>query len=215
MHAPWTDEQDAILTDMYRAGRVVDQMHRLPGRTHRACIQRAIRLGLSATQASSWTATEDQIIRAGYRKGIPVKVLLEQLPGRTHRGTHARALRLGLNGKFNGKTGSAYSWIEAGARRLLDEGMPMSCRAIAEALGASKEGTVHMLRRVHGKSFYIADWERVDTGWAAMWLVGKKADVPKPLPETNAAKCRRARDRRRIRTGGFNPFSTLAMQVTA
>jgi len=215
MHAPWTAEQDAILAEIYLAGSVIDQLHRLPGRTHRACLQRARALRLSAAQAPQWTAEEDAILRKGYRAGTPVKVLLEQLPGRTHRGTLARALRLGLNGQHKGCTGSSYSWIEMGARRLLAEGMPMSCRAIAEALGASKEGTVHMLRRVHGKSFYIADWERVENGWAAMWLVGKKADAPKPAPETNAAKCKRARARRNIRTGGFNPFATLAMQVTA
>ncbi|MFT0167503.1 hypothetical protein ACLKMY_00545 [Paraburkholderia mimosarum] len=192
---------------------MVDQLHRLPGRTHRACVQRAIRIGVSAIQASMWSEAEDDIIRKGYHNGTPIKKLLAQLPGRTYRGVGARALRLGLNGKFNGKTGSQYSWIEDAARRLLDEGTPMSCRDIADAIGASAEGTVHMLRRVHGKSFYIADWRKTSNGHEALWLVGRRADAPKPPPASNAEKCRRSRARRRIRTGGFNPFATLAQQV--
>lgn len=212
----WTPAEDVILSEIYRSGRVVDQISRLPGRTHRACIQRAVILGLSKAKPSlMWSAEEDALIRAGYAAGTPVKQILRDLPGRTDRATKSRAVRLGLSGKFKGKTGSDYSWIEAGARRLLDDGMPMTCNAIAEALGASKPGTVHMLRRVHGKSFYIAGWERARGTWAAMWMVGKKQDAPRPIPETNAVRCRRARARRRIRTGGFNPFATLAMQVAA
>lgn len=215
MRAAWSPEEDTILADIYRAGRVIDQIARLPGRTHRACIMRAIRLGISEVKPSTWAASEDAIIRAGYRKGTPVKELLAQLPGRTHRGTIARAQRIGMSGRFDGKTGSAYSWIEQAARELLDNDVPMTCRAIADAVGASRIGTTHMLRRVHGKSFYIAGWERAGSCWAAAWLVGRKQDAPKPIPDTNAARCRRARARQRIRTGGFNPFASLANQVAA
>src|SRR5690242_3435396 len=104
MGEKWTPEQDAILAEMYKRGNVSRQLHLLPGRTHRACIQRAIRIGVSLPAPSTFTEVEDRIIRRAYRKGTPIKEILTKLPGRSQRAVHGRALRMGLNGKFKGTT---------------------------------------------------------------------------------------------------------------
>ncbi|OUL79890.1 hypothetical protein [Paraburkholderia hospita] len=208
----WTPEQDAILADMYRHGHVSRQLDRLPGRTHRACIQRALRIGASLPAPSTFTELEDRIIRRAYRKGTPIKEILALLPGRSQRSVHARAQRLRLNGKFKGTTGSTYSWIEQAARDVLDDSAPLTAREIAALGGASISGVVHMLRRVHGNGFYIAAWEHCGNSFAAKWLVGNEPDMPKPVARTNAENCRRRRARARL---DGSPFKTAILQVTA
>lgn len=210
---PWTPELDAILADMYRNGPISKQLDRLPGRTHRACIMRAIRIGISKPAACTFTKEEDAIIRRAYRQGTPIKEILAKLPkARSSRAVHARAQRLGLNGKFNGTTGSTYSWIEQAARSVLEDSPPLTAREIAMLTGASSAGVVHMLRRAHGKGLYIAAWEHCGNSFAAKWLVGKDADAPKPVARSNAENCRRRRDRARL---GDSPFKTAILQVTA
>jgi hypothetical protein len=214
-HQPWTPEHDAILTEMYRRGKISTQLHLLPGRTLRACIMRAQRIGVSMTGPSTWTKAEDQAIRRGYKHGIPLKEIAAELDGRSPRAICARAIRLGLNGKFAGKTGSTFSWIEMAARKALEDGIPLTARALIAATGASNPGMVHLLRRVHGKGFYIANWENCGHTYAAMWALGDEPDAERPAKKTAADSCRAWRARQKLKVGAGNPFATLILQVAA
>jgi hypothetical protein len=117
-----------------------------------------------------------------------------------------------LNGKFNGTTGSKYSWVEQAARAALEDSDPMTADVLAATIDASLAGVVHMLRRMHGKGFYIADWRHCGNAFAAQWLVGKEPDAPKPVAKSNAENCRRRRARARVAN---SPFKTAILQVTA
>lgn len=66
----------------------------LPGRTTKACINRACQLGLKIKQVS-WTKAEDDILQAKY--SLMGAKTSEFLPGRTAKASMHRARQLGLS----------------------------------------------------------------------------------------------------------------------
>lgn len=210
----WTDDEKQILRDIYAAGQIAQQLHRLPGRTIGGAWRQATRLGLKRFYPCDWTPEEDSIVRDAYATGTPLKVALKNLPGRTHRGIRSRAEFLGISGKFNGKTGTTYSWVAEAVKSILAEGVPMSSRKIALHTDASLPSIQRVAGRMHGKGIYIAGWEPVCNGYAAIWMLGNLKDAPKPAPVDPAIRCRiYRRNKRRARE--FNPFATVLGQVSA
>src|SRR6185437_2809689 len=137
------------------------------------------------------------------------------LPGRKPRATIARAQRIGLTGKFNGTTGSCFSWVEQALRKALDEGMPLTARQLAEVTGASIPGLQYTIRRLHGNGLYIESWANSGNGHAARWMLGSKRDAQKPAAKRGADSCRQWRARQKLKSPGFNPFAIAMQQVAA
>jgi hypothetical protein len=211
----WTAEEDAILREIYSTRSLVSQLHRLPGRSFPAARMRAKRLGLADPAFNAWTPEEDEVIRRAYANGTPIKVAIRELPGRKPRATISRAERIGLTGKFNGTTGSSFSWVEQVLRKALDEEIPLTVRQLAEITGASIPGLKYKIRLLHGNGLYIESWAKSGNGYAARWMVGAKRDAKKPAAKRGAVCCRQWRERRKLTARGFNPFATAMQQVSA
>ena len=211
----WTPEEDAILADIYSTRSLVSQIHRLPGRDFNGARMRAHRLGLADASFNAWTPEEDEVIRAAYANGTPIKEAMRDLRGRKHRATIARAERLGLSGKFNGKTGSTFSWVEQAMRRVLEDGMPLTVYQLAEATGASIPGLYHATRRLHGNGLYIESWQGFGNGYAPRWMFGMKRDAKKPAAKSTSDSCRQWRARQKLKSTAFNPFAIAMQQVSA
>jgi hypothetical protein len=212
---PWSEAEDEILRDIYSTRSLVTQLHRLPGRTFPGARMRAKRLGLADPGFNAWTPEEDEIIRRAYANGTPIKVAIRDLPGRLPRATISRAERIGLTGKFNGKTGSSFSWVEQAVRNALEDGIPLTVRQLADATGASLPGLNYIVRKLHRNAIYIDGWTPFGNGHAARWMLGNKRDAAKPSAKPAAESCRQWRARRKLRTTGFNPFATAMQQVAA
>jgi hypothetical protein len=215
MRVVWTNAEDEILRDIYKTRSLVSQMHRLPGRSFESARMRAHRIGLADPAFSAWTPEEDEVIRRAYANGTPIKVAIRDLPGRKPRATIARAERIGLTGKFNGTTGSSFSWVEQALRKALDEGMPLTARHLSEVTGASIPGLKYTIRRLHGNGLYIESWANSGNGYAARWMLGSKRDAKKPEAKRSADSCRQWRARQKLKSTGFNPFAIAMQQVAA
>lgn len=211
----WTMEEDRILREIYSTRGLVSQIHRLPGRSFNAARMRAHRIGLADPAFNAWTPEEDEVVRRAYANGTPIKVAVRDLPGRKPRATIARAERLGLTGKFNGITGSTFSWVEQALRSALEEGIPLTVRQLAAATGASLPGLNYTVRRLHGSGIYIESWASTSNGHAARWMLGNKRDAQRPVPKRAADSCRQWRARQKLKTTGFSPFAIAMQQVAA
>jgi hypothetical protein len=211
----WTDEEDAVLAEIYNVRNIAKHMHRLPNRTLRGAKERAARLGLVEFNTRRWPDHEEAIVRDAYANGTPIKEVARMLPHRSDRQIHYYAARIGLRGQFNGKTGSTYSWVREAVIKQLDGEIPLTITELAEKTGASVPGVKHVLSAGHGVIFYIADWDRFGYEFASKWLNGKKKDAPKPPKKTMAESCRDWRAKQNARSAPFDPFRTLVVQVAA
>jgi hypothetical protein len=211
----WTETEKAILREIYASGKIVEQLHRLPGRTTGAAWRQASKLGLKRYYPCDWTPEEDAILRDAYANGTPLKCALKNLPGRTHRGMRDRAACIGLAGTFNGITGTTYSWVANDVKRLLADGQPMSSRKLALLTYASLPSIHRVTNRLHGKEIYIADWENSGNGYAAIWALGNLEDAPKPTAIPISVRCRTYRRNKRVKAGKTNPFAAALGLVDA
>lgn len=209
---PWTNEEIEILRELYADGNVLANMNRLPGRTIDAAWRKATKLGIK--WKITWTPEEDDIIRAGYTSGTPLKELLKLLPVRSHKGVRDRAARLGLTGTFNGPMFCTFSWIAEAAKKELSAGTPMTAVALTERVGATKASMYRVLRKLHGNGAYIADWEHAGNGYSAMWALGDLPDSVKPETVSIAQRARIRRKSQSIKQGRLNPFAAAAGLVT-
>lgn len=99
LNGGWAQEEDDILRVHYVSmGSKVANL--LPGRTRKACKDRAYQLGLTTETRVPWTEQEDNILRAAYpNMGSKISA---HLPGRTPEACKSRASYLGLNmGKWH------------------------------------------------------------------------------------------------------------------
>lgn len=211
----WSADEEATLRDIYLAGNVPNEIHRLPGRSVAAARRYAHRIGIKQGRAPNWSPDEDAILRIGYAAGTPLKEILKSLPGRTYRGIRSRADHIRLAGQFQGLIGCSYSWVSEAVTQELSAGTPMTSYALADAIGASYPSIRRVIRKMHRNGAYISGWARTRNGYAASWALGDLPDAPKPAPLSVAESCRLYRKHRRIKRGAFDPFAAALGLVKA
>lgn len=115
----WTEEEDAILREMFNAADPVEVLKALPGRTWAGINHRADRIGIAKRgQAKlpqevinagrvrvqlSWTEEENAVLREMYPEAEPEEILKNLLPHRTWKSVRAQASKLKIARK-HGKT---------------------------------------------------------------------------------------------------------------
>ena len=88
----WTLEEDKLLVAHYRDHGLEWLVEALPGRTSRAVVSRAHRLGV---QSKLWTESELQLLRVCYRS-CGAQYCVQQLTGRSLAAVSSQAQRMGL-----------------------------------------------------------------------------------------------------------------------
>ncbi|MFD1557071.1 hypothetical protein ACFSHT_15830 [Paraburkholderia silviterrae] len=213
----WTREEDDVLRDLARRGvSLIDEMHRLPGRTHAAARQHAWRALKLRLREDAWTAREHAILRRIYSSDEAVKHGVGRLlPHRTYSAAKQEAARLGI---VNQDVDRVYgrSLIFYRAERALAGGRMASIRELAAELNASISATKRALLKQHGKRTRIGDYGHTASGGLeALWTLGSAPDVARPAPKAPAVVSRHTRARARVRSGRFDPFATLRQQIAA
>ena len=115
----WTEEEDAILREMFNMADPVEVLKALPGRTWVGINHRADRIGMAKRgQAKlppevihagrvrvqlSWTEEENAVLREMYPEAEPEEILKRLLPHRTWQSVRAQASKLKIARK-HGKT---------------------------------------------------------------------------------------------------------------
>jgi hypothetical protein len=216
MAKAWSREEEAILTEISRStNSLLSQMHRLPGRSWPAARTHASRIGIAMTEARAWSEEEREILRQIWRGKESIKVGMKRLPGRTYIAAKGEAQRLGLCGKRKRPGRTGYSWVDTAICRVLDANDAMSIGELAKETGASIAAIGKILRSARGKRFHVGGWSRASSvgDWTMKWSLGGGPDAPKPRPKSSRQTCRDWRERKRIRNGEVNPFSTVIAQV--
>lgn len=212
----WTPEEDARLKEVFERGdNIARSVEYFPGRTYDGIKVRATRIGVVHADYRSWTPEEDEILRDIWTTPLSIKAGMHRLERRSYDAAKIRALRLRLGAKTPAEKGTR-SWVLRAVKAVLAKGVHMSMSEIAEATGVDRKSIQDVISNHHGKTFYVADWKRVDTNHLAMkWAIGTGPDAPKPPPKSPLEYWKGYRDRKRIARGAFNPFATVSGEVVA
>ncbi|MGF6643133.1 hypothetical protein [Paraburkholderia sp. GAS82] len=216
----WDELEDAILLEISKRRHVLlDEMHRLPGRTYNGARKRASVLEITF-RVKPWSDRERLILRRIYRSDDSIKAAVARLlPDRTYVMAKSEAQRLGISGSKPSRKGYGYSTIFRGIERLLAGGRMESMNCLASELGVTVCGVRSAIKHQHGKRIRVGDYRRVNGGgFAKLWVLGAGPDAPRPARKSAKDACRSYRERQRIRSGDINPFAglmTSPQQVSA
>lgn len=219
MAKKWTGEEFRILRQISDSKKpLVDQLHLLPGRTFDAAKSQACKNGIRLTGADDWSPEEIEILRKIWRGNKSIKALVRDLlPNRTYDSARAAAKRNGFarSSRFGTRGRTGYSWILRALETALSDDEPMTVKQLAAEVGTTVGAVGIVLKRHHGTTFRIGGWTRNGVHVSARWELGKLPDEPRPAPRTALECARTYRQRRAVRAGVINPFSTLIHQVAA
>ncbi|QGZ56735.1 hypothetical protein [Paraburkholderia acidiphila] len=217
MRKLWTEAEDDVLRDVARRGvPLIDEMHRLPGRTHAGARQHAwnylkLRLGRHA-----WTEEEHAVLRQIYASDESVKRgVARLLPSRTYNQAKQESAKIGLANQGVQRT-YGYSSIFYRIERALADGRAASVKQLAGELGVSISAVGRALNKQRGTRARVGDYGRLSNGGLEdLWMLGAGPDAPRPPRKTSSEACRTKRARAKVRAGRFDPFSTLRQQIAA
>lgn len=217
MRRLWTEAEDDVLRDVARRGvPLIDEMHRLPGRTWAGARQHAwshLKLRLAARK---WTDEEHAILRQIYASDESVKHgVARLLSTRTYSQAKQEAVKIGL-ANLGIRRVYGYSSIFYRIERALAEGRKASVKELAAELGVSISQTGRALNKQRGTRVRVGGYGRLSNGGLEdLWMLGAGPDEPRPARKTATAACRAKRARAKVRAGRFDPFSTLRQQIAA
>ncbi|WP_321896014.1 hypothetical protein [Paraburkholderia heleia] len=217
MRRLWSDDEDDVLRDVARRGvLLIDEMHRLPGRTYCAARQHAwshlkLRLG-----RRTWSEEEYAILRQIYASDESVKRgVARLLPSRTYNQAKQEAAKIGL-ANLGVQRVYGYSSIFYRIERVLADGRKASVKQLAAELGVSISAVGRALNKQRGSRARVGDYGRLSNGGLEdLWVLGAGPDAPRPPRKTSSEACRGKRARAKVRAGRFDPFATLRQQVAA
>lgn len=218
MRRLWSEEEDDVIRDVARRGlSLIDEMHRLPGRTWAGARQHAwshLKLRLSVQRA--WSDDEHAILRQIYASDESVKHgCARLLKSRTYNQAKQEAAKIGLANQGVHRV-YGYSSIFYRIERALAEDRAASVKELAAELGVSIAATGRALNKQRGARARVGDYGRISNGGLEdLWVLGSGPDAPRPPRKTSTAACRTKRARAKVRAGRFDPFSTLRQQIAA
>lgn len=214
----WTDEEQQVLRGIAEQGlTLIDHMHLLPGRTWHGARVFASKAGISFGW-NAWTPEERDRLREIYQSDESIKVGLRRLlPHRSYGAAKGEAQRMGLMGTKKRVGSKGRSWVLRAIEMKLADDKQMTIPELVIATGASVSAIFQALNAVRGKRVHVGRWTRRSTvgDWMAVWELGPGPDAPRPPRKSAAASARDWKARKRLRAGIFDPFATLAQQVTS
>ncbi|WP_154677980.1 hypothetical protein [Paraburkholderia nodosa] len=217
MRRLWSEAEDDVLRDVARRGvPLIDEMHRLPGRTHAGARQHAwsylkLRLG-----QRPWTDEDREILKQIYASDESVKHgVARRLPHRTYNQAKQEAAKRGFANPDVRRV-YGYSSIFYRIERVLGDGRNASVKQLALELDVSISAVGRALNKQRGTRARVGDYGRLSNGGLEdLWALGAGSDAPRPPRKTSSEACRVKRHRAKVRAGRFDPFATLRQQVAA
>lgn len=146
----WTEEESAELEKAFARGELIRDIAVRLRKTVGSCRWRARYLGLehpASTMNKQFTAEEHDIIRKGYKDGLPVRKIAEKLPDRSSRSIYTYAFKAGFRHKHS------RPWTAGDVEalyQLVQSGLP--ARKIAERMDRTKHA-VYLRAKRYGFRF--------------------------------------------------------------
>lgn len=214
MSKDWTPEEDAIVRDIYAAGKAIKcHLDRLPGRSYDAVKTRAYRLGVRKHESKPWTKKESRILKKIWTADGNLKAASRQLPGRTYEAILTQAGRLGIPaGKH--RNDKYLSWVDELIVDFLEKGGAFTAEEIATHIKASPRQVRAMLKRGKNQKYHIDSWRMIGHARVMVWAHGKEADETRPAAQTKSEECKAWRAKQ-TRKNKKNPFAVLMSQIGA
>ncbi|MBB6320570.1 hypothetical protein [Paraburkholderia tropica] len=213
----WTPQEDEILRDVARRGMaLIDEMHRLPGRTHAGARQHAWKYLKLRLGQRTWTEEEREILKQIYASDESVKHgVARLLPNRTYNQAKQEAAKRGFSNPAARRV-YGYSSIFYRVEHVLADGQKASIKQLAFELDVSISAVARALNKQRGARAHVGDYARLSNGGLEdLWMLGAGPDAPRPPRRSSSQACRVKRHRAKVRAGRIDPFATLVRQVVA
>lgn len=214
MKLAWTPEEDAVVRDIYSAGKAIKcHLHRLPGRSYDSVKTRAHRLGVRKHESKPWSKAESRILKKIWTADGNLKAASRQLPGRTYNAILTQAARVGIPAGKHGND-KYMSWVDELIVDFLEKGGAFTAEEIAEHTKASIRQVRAMLKRGKNKKYHIDSWRIIGPARVMVWAHGKEPDEKRPAAKSKSEECKawRAKQTRKEKN---NPFAVLMSQIGA
>lgn len=213
----WSPEDDARLREFHASTLSTEEIARqFEGRTAFGVQSRMnkLQLGARAIARARWTPAEYEILkRIWFEEGTMKMLIAKNLPKRSWRTTFDHGLALGLPPRGPLARRHAFSWVTQELDRVLAAEPNLTVSEIIARCPCSRERVTTLLAEGHGAKYFKSGWHA--SGRAPRWSLGSGPDAPKAARATATETGRRARMRKRVRTGRFDPFATLRQQIAA
>ena len=164
--------------------------------------------------ARKWTKEEEDLLREVWFQRGSLKVHAKRFVGRNSNALHRHGRStLGLPLRMDLAT-DRYSIVREQVAEAFENGFIGTVQDLVVEIGQCEREVLRRVREGHGTKYHISDWVRSKafSDWTAIYSLGAKPDAPKPATQTNQEKRKRHNNKRKVKSGKFNPFAGLISQ---
>lgn len=211
----YTPLEDAILHGISERREVlIEQMHRLPGRTWFGARARALALGITF-RATKWSRKDVATLRRIYKSENCIKLLAARLlPHHSYAAVKMKAIELGVANVKRSRKGYGYSPVFLRIEQLLAGGRMDSIAGLAAEIGVGPRTVHSAIQRQHGIRVRVGDHRRCSNGrFENLWVLGAGPDASVPQGKSAKERSRDHRARQRIPSGAADPFGSVVSSL--